>query len=56
MDKVWLQVLLAGVPVLLFVGAWMTLRHVARHPHAAPAQAPGDKQGRNNERSDQAME
>lgn len=56
MDKVWLQVLLAGVPVLLFVGAWMTLRHVARPTHAAPSQASGDKQGKNHERSDQAME
>ena len=27
MDKGWLQLLLVGVPVLMFIGAWMTLRH-----------------------------
>lgn len=28
MEKGWLQLLLVGVPVLMFLGAWMTLRHV----------------------------
>tara|TARA_R110002049_G_scaffold23508_1_gene83077 strand:- start:76 stop:192 length:117 start_codon:yes stop_codon:yes gene_type:complete len=32
MDKGWLQLLLVGVPVLMFIGAWMTLRHVSRRP------------------------
>jgi hypothetical protein len=30
MSKGWLQLLLVGVPVLMFVGAWMTLRQRSR--------------------------
>lgn len=32
MSTGWLQLLLVGVPVLMFVGAWMTLRHVTKRP------------------------
>lgn len=28
----WLQLLLVGVPVLIFIGAWMTLRHITKRP------------------------
>jgi hypothetical protein len=29
----WLQLLLVGLPVLMLIGAWMTLRHVTNRPH-----------------------